>query len=274
MLSVARTAPADEIKKAFRREIARYHPDKVQHLGQEFQEMAAGIAADLTEAYRILMDPALRSKYDEDLGGGVPSNPAIGSTPRPPEYHDPQPPPSPSRSSSSSSSASSSSSSWAVPTSPRPSSTTAGVDFVKKASLSRLKAAVDEVLGNPDPSQQSGFDIAVTSKPKRGLFKKADDKIRLLVKFVPLVDPEAVADVWVSALKGKVADAILCVLLVGSGLAPSKDLATAISEQRRKSRNAGPVLVPVDVRDWEALFPPDTPSPVRALIQRLKEEQR
>ena len=35
-------APADEIKKAFRREIARYHPDKVQHLGQEFQEMAAG----------------------------------------------------------------------------------------------------------------------------------------------------------------------------------------------------------------------------------------
>ena len=107
-----------------------------------------------------------------------------------------------------------------MPPPPRPSSTTAGVDFVKKASLSRLKAAVDEVLGNPDPSQQSGFDIAVTSKPKRGLFKKADDKIRLLVKFVPLVDAEAVAEVWVGALKGKVADAILCVLLVGSGLAP------------------------------------------------------
>jgi hypothetical protein len=265
MLSVPRTAPADEIKKAFRREIARYHPDKVQHLGQEFQEMAAGIAADLTEAYRILMDPALRSKYDEDLSGGVPANPAVRSTPPgPPEYQDPQPPPSTSHSSSS----------WGVPTSPRPASTTAGVDFVKKASLSRLKDAVDEVLGNPDPSHQSGFDIAVTSKPKRGLFKKADDKIRLLVKFVPLVDPEAVAEVWVNALKGKVADATLCVLLVGSGMAPSKDLATAISEQRRKSRNAGPVLVPVDVRDWEALFPPDTPSPVRALIQRLKEEQR
>ena len=64
MLSVARDAPADEIKKAFRREIARYHPDKVQHLGQEFQEMASGIAADLTEAYRILMDPELRGRYD------------------------------------------------------------------------------------------------------------------------------------------------------------------------------------------------------------------
>jgi hypothetical protein len=64
------------------------------------------------------------------------------------------------------------------------------------------------------------------------------------------------------------------VLLAGPALAPSKDLATAISEQRRKTRNAGPVLVPVDVRDWEALFPPDTPPIVRSLIQRLKEDQR
>jgi hypothetical protein len=148
------------------------------------------------------------------------------------------------------------------------------VDFVKRASLSRVKNAVDEVMGNPDAERVSGFDLAVVSKPKKGLFKKAEEKIRLLVKFVPLVDPEAVADVWVGALKNKVADATLCVLLVGSGLAPSKDLATAISELRRKSRNAGPVLVPVDVRDWEALFPPDTPAPVRSLIQRLREEKR
>ena len=33
-----------------RREIARYHPDKVQHLGPEFQEIAATRAAELTEA--------------------------------------------------------------------------------------------------------------------------------------------------------------------------------------------------------------------------------
>jgi hypothetical protein len=57
-------------------------------------------------------------------------------------------------------------------------------------------------------------------------------------------------------------------------MSPSKDLATAISEQRRKTRNAGPVLVPVDVRDWEALFPPDTPASVRSLIQQLKVEKR
>src|SRR6185437_2801357 len=98
MLSVPRDAPADEIKKAFRREIARYHPDKVQHLGREFQAMAAGIAADLTEAYRILMDPSLREKYDAELrvAGGQPAPAAVGpQEPAPPAAETP-PPPSPS----------------------------------------------------------------------------------------------------------------------------------------------------------------------------------
>ena len=36
------------IKKAFRREIARYHPDKVPHLGLEFQEMRGRARAELT----------------------------------------------------------------------------------------------------------------------------------------------------------------------------------------------------------------------------------
>src|SRR5438552_9658748 len=93
MLSLPPDAPSDEIKKAFRREIARYHPDKVQHLGQEFQEMASGIAADLTEAYRILMDPAMRAKYNEDLFGGAAPDTAPKPPPRAPGQPDPVPPP-------------------------------------------------------------------------------------------------------------------------------------------------------------------------------------
>src|SRR5260221_8904137 len=93
MLSVGSDAPPDEIKKAFRREIARYHPDKVQHLGPEFQEMAAGLAADLTEAYRILMDPALRAKYDIDLHGAGAGAPPAGQRPLPQDQ--PKPPPAP-----------------------------------------------------------------------------------------------------------------------------------------------------------------------------------
>jgi DnaJ-class molecular chaperone len=33
LLEIPSTAPADEVKRAFRLQIARYHPDKVQHLG-------------------------------------------------------------------------------------------------------------------------------------------------------------------------------------------------------------------------------------------------
>src|SRR6266851_4269160 len=188
MLSLPPDAPSDEIKKAFRREIARYHPDKVQHLGQEFQEMASGIAADLTEAYRILMDPALRAKYNEDLLDGSAPDRTPKAAPRPPAPEQPQAPPPPPPPSASSSPRS------GAQAPPRPSSS-AGVEFVKKASLSRLKDAVDETMGSAESGPVSGFDLAVTSKPKRGLFKKADERVRLLVKFVPFVDAEAVADV-------------------------------------------------------------------------------
>jgi len=145
---------------------------------------------------------------------------------------------------------------------------------VRKASLSRLRDAIGDVLSGAEPFAAPGFDIAVASNPRRGLFKKADDKVRLLAKFVAQVDADAVASVWPGAAKAQAADATLCVLLVGPGMAPAQDLATAVSEQRRKGRTTGgPVLVPVDVRDWDALFPPETPAPVRSVIQRLKDER-
>lgn len=261
MLSVARNAPADEIKKAFRREIARYHPDKVQHLGAEFQEMAAGIAADLTEAYRILMDPGLRAKYDDDLTAGA-AEPAArpAARPRPHEPappHQPVPPPP-----------------AADPVAP-PSRPTAGFDFVKRASMSKIREAIADVLDNSGSLTAHGFDIGLITKPKKGLFKKADESVCIVIKFVPFVDAAAVADVWLPASKVKAPGAAGCaVLLVGQGLAPARDLAAAVSEQRRKTRAAGPTLVPVDVRDWEALFPPETPGAVRSLIQRLKDQKR
>jgi curved DNA-binding protein CbpA len=253
LLSVARDAPADEIKTAFRREIARYHPDKVQHLGVEFQEMAATMAADLTEAYRILMDPALRAKYDGDLGTRSPGQGAAAPPPRPaagpPPPSPPPHPPSPHRS--------------------------AGLDFVRRASLSKVREAIDATLGSAEPLQVPGFDLAVVTKPKKGLFRRAQESVCLVVKFVPFVDAAAINGAWLPAAKVRVPDVDGCgLLLLGQGLAPVDDLAAAVSELRRRSRGSGPLVIPVDVRDWKALFPPETPGPVRSLIQRLKEVQR
>ena len=260
LLSVAPDAPDDEIKKAFRREIARYHPDKVQHLGKEFQDMAAGVAADLTEAYRILMDPALRARYDENLRGAA-AAPIVTPVPPAPAHSDPSP----------AGTTASSTSRAGGATASRP---TGGIDFVRRAALAKIRDAVAEVFAGADEATIPGFDIAMVSRARKGLFRKADAGVCLLVKFVARVDAESIAAAWPAALKAGAFASDCVLMLAGADMAPARELADAVTELRRKARKANAVLVPVDVRDWEALFPPDTPTAVRAVIQRLRADSR
>jgi uncharacterized membrane protein YkvA (DUF1232 family) len=55
ILGIERGAPKDEIKTAYKRLAARYHPDKVQHLGKEFQELANKKFVAIQKAYDMLM---------------------------------------------------------------------------------------------------------------------------------------------------------------------------------------------------------------------------
>lgn len=263
LLGLEPTALSDEIKRAFRREIARYHPDKVQHLGSEFQEIAATRAAELTEAYRVLMDAEARRKYDDALEQDAPPPPA----PAPP-------PPSPAR--------------RPEPPWPRPQEPAAGPfvadppdrrfererattsDFLRKAAIAKLRDAVGAVAGSSATSKVPGFDAVHVIKPRKGLFRKAEPPVRLLARFVPQVDAAAIEDAWPLVSKSGAFDGIVCLMLLGSGVSPPKELGAAVAEQRRKARAAGPVVVPVDVRDWEALFPPETPDVVRQVVQRLR----
>jgi DnaJ-like protein len=266
LLSVDPMAPPSEIKRAFRKEIARYHPDKVQHLGHEFQTIAATRAAELTEAYRILMDPAARQKYDDMLAsdersqdeGPTPAAPAPAhagasrsrSTPRSEPPHKDTP----------------------VPESVRKTRATMG-DFVKKATLARLREAVQNVFGDAESLPLSGFDAAYATRSRGGLFKKTPTPMRLLARVVPEVTGAAIQETWPMALKAASGDMLVCLLLLGSGLAPARELAATIADMRRKSRGAGPCVIPVDVRDWEALFPADAPSACRRVIEKLKQAQ-
>jgi DnaJ-class molecular chaperone len=52
-LDVSREASSDEIKSAFRRERARYHPDRVEGLGRELRELAELKAKEINLAYAI-----------------------------------------------------------------------------------------------------------------------------------------------------------------------------------------------------------------------------
>jgi DnaJ-class molecular chaperone len=54
VLGISRSASPDEIKGAYRELANRYHPDKVAHLGEEFQQMAEERFKEIQEAYQEL----------------------------------------------------------------------------------------------------------------------------------------------------------------------------------------------------------------------------
>jgi hypothetical protein len=263
LLGLDPAAPADEIKRAFRREIARYHPDKVQHLGPEFQEIAATRAAELTEAYRVLTDAASRRRYDDVLGTtsgyDAPGAPKPShSTAAPVESTVKPGPP--------------------EPEAPRDRvdrsfhqerATTS--DVVRKAVIARLRDAVGRMQPGAAHVPAAGFDAAYVITPRRSLFGRAAPAVRLLARFVPWVDATAVEEAWTRATKSGPFDGVICLMLLGNGVSPAKELGTVIAEQRRRTRAGAAVVVPVDVRDWEALFPPDAPDLVRQVVQLLRD---
>ena len=51
VLGIGRAGSPDEIKKAYRRLVKQYHPDKVLHLGEEFKELAERRFKEIQEAY-------------------------------------------------------------------------------------------------------------------------------------------------------------------------------------------------------------------------------
>jgi len=54
LLEVSPQSSREEIKTAYRRAVARYHPDKVAHLGKEFQELAHEKLLAIQQAYESL----------------------------------------------------------------------------------------------------------------------------------------------------------------------------------------------------------------------------
>lgn len=261
LLSVEPTATSDEIKRAFRNEIARYHPDKVQHLGKEFQDMAASRAAALTEAYRTLMNAELRAEYDRMYLGGAAAAPAPASAPQgqAASAAPPSRPPAPARSGPGDRD-------FTPP--PRFASERRDRDdFVRKATMDRFRAALRAEVGTVEEVSARGFDLDFEVKSKK-LFSRNGGQ-RYAVKIVPVVDKLAVHDAWTAAQKSATP---ICVFLMGSRLAPAKELADAISDLRKRTRTGtGISIIPVDVRDWSAHMPADAPPACRNVLKRLRD---
>jgi len=272
LLELTATATLDDIKRNFRREIAKYHPDKVHHLGTEFQEIAAVKAAALTQAYKTLSDETLRAEYDELLRGGDrpgavttqggPVAPAPAVSPRPPEDHGRH------------ASAGRPSSEPAAP--PTASGSVFQQDragasnLILRATLIRFRQALQSEFGSYEETRVDPFQVACIPKPP---FWKLKLPPRVLGRFVEQVDAAALNESWTAASRMKKdAQRDIVVFVMGPAVAPPGELAAAIAEQRKKPMAAGGklTLVPVSTRSWSAHVPTDAPPVVKSLLERLK----
>jgi DnaJ domain/3-keto-disaccharide hydrolase len=64
LLGVARSATGEEIKRAYRQEISKYHPDRFANASSVEREYAGRRSQFITEAYSVLSDMAARTAYN------------------------------------------------------------------------------------------------------------------------------------------------------------------------------------------------------------------
>lgn len=268
VLGLDRSADADAIKKAFRREIARYHPDKVIHLGAEFQEMAATRAAELTVAYKTLTDSALRQEYDASIDAGLPP-PHLPQTPppEPPRQERYQPPtvedirrdtPPP-------------------PTGGKGRFAAERADrdlILKRAIAGRVMAIVESLYGKLLTPVVRGFDLAMVPVTKPRFLGAAPP--RVLVKVVDIADGAAITEAFNAAARARVhvSKSPVVVLLFAKKIAPQQELSKA-NEANARQRKAPDMpdevaVVVVDTADWSCRLPPNCSTAVHKLTAQIR----
>lgn len=267
LLGIDPAADVDTIRKAFRREIARYHPDKVIHLGQEFQDIAATRAAQLTTAYNTLTNGSARAEYDASIDGGLPAGRPTSPAPPPPDWS--PPPPSVPHAAAQQATAPGTQ----APASGRPfqPERTGRDTLVRRAALGRVRQVLTSLAGDCDVATVKGFDFALLTRARRSLFRRSTPP-SVLVRLAPVVDAAVAADAWASATAAGLAQKPLVLLLLGDDLAPTGELAQAIDDQRRRNPDLVDAVFPVPVRmqDWSAKVPANAPDSVRSLVESLR----
>ena len=260
VLGIDPGATADEIKQAFRRQIARYHPDKVQHLGPEIQEVAAERAREITKAHRELSSPGLRAAYDRLVATAAPSSSVASAGPggsnRDAYADGPTVEPAPST---------------------RPpdlfSQDRVSWDFVRRAALDRLRQAVAAELVGGEEIRQPGFDVVYRAREKRRLLRRVP-ALMICGRLLPRVDSDTVRTAWDLAVRLGGVSRELCLFLVGDVLAPRPELSGVIAELTRRLAQVSSTritVIAIDVHDWQGLVAVDTPSPARRVLERLRQ---
>lgn len=280
LLGLEPTADPDAIKKAFRREIARYHPDKVVHLGAEFQTMAATRAAELTVAYKTLTDEKARAEYDASLTGAPvtrdPVVPPSASEPAgaPPVVHRPPP------------DYSSPHAEFRPPTieeirTPNPTGNPARFQaeradrdlILRRAISARVLATVEAQIGKCETPTVRGFDLVMVPLAKPRFLGTPPP--RVLVRIVGLGDAAAITSVFNDALRARLhaGKSPVVVLLFSRKIAAQTELAKAWDTLARPRKAPGAPddlsVIVVDVADWSCRLPPNCSAAAKKLADQI-----
>lgn len=238
-LCVATTADELTIKQAFRREIARYHPDKVQHLGPEFQAIASQRAAELTAAYKTLSNAALRAAYDAALAAA-------------PDLPGPEP----------------------GADAPSPAFDRFRQERADRDDILRrvVLARVRDCFADPEyhHTAYEGFDLAFVPRGRGPVFRRAG-KPSLLVRMADKIDGALVLQSWTDALRARVAEKPVVLVLLARDV-DRQSVASVIEDRRKKHPKVAESIHPVviDTRDWSADIPSHSPDCVRATVERIR----
>ena len=82
LLGLEKDASEEEIKRAYKRLVALYHPDKAGELSPKAREEFSEVVILLNKAKEILLDPVKRAEYDRMLGGEVAEGVIVGEVKR------------------------------------------------------------------------------------------------------------------------------------------------------------------------------------------------
>ncbi len=249
LLGIALPASIDEVKRAYRRQISRYHPDKVHHLGEEFQVLAAEKSAQLTEVYRRLVEANGSDERIDDVA--VPTA-TPGEEPR---VEDVSAPPPVNRMSS-----------WQAVAAGCPS-------LILTAAIDRVSQAVRLTLPRADEFSVPGFSGAWKTRADwRGLLKRHPIEgvlLRAPASDMPVNRQRAPR---IRPLVSGVDGAIVIVDLVVGPLAIEPQ--TPSNARPPSSRGERDVhVVTLDAMTWRACMPPEAPPIAHLILARVRDSK-
>jgi len=249
LLGIALPASIDEVKRAYRRQISRYHPDKVHHLGEEFQALAAEKSAQLTEVYRRLLEANGSDERIDDVASPT-------ATPREePRVEDVSTPPPVNRMAS-----------WQAVAAGCPS-------LILTAAIDRVSQAVRLTLPRADEFTVPGFSGAWKTRADwRGLLKRRPIEGVLLRAPAGGMTVEGQRAPRIRPMVSGVDGAIVIVDLVVGPLAiepqPNSNARPVSSRGERDVH-----VVTLDAMTWKAHLPPEAPAIAHLILARVRDSK-